>query len=290
MRILAVDDDPMILDVLRLAMAEAGHGELATAESADEAHEIIAAAEEPFECFLLDIQMPGTDGITLCREIRALPDYPETPILMLTAMGAKPYIDRAFAAGATDYVTKPFDGMELGVRIRLASQLSNALRRARETEEAGGRIALGEQMAFEEIEGVISYVALENYLLKFPEGLFSMRLFTVHIAGIEMLHETLSGRGFRKLVGRVAESLVGELGNWSPLLAYAGNGRFAGVITGHRVPGEPELQTKVRNAEHAASDKEGMMLGLELVLPSRVTLWTGRRAAEGLDRSLIAAE
>ena len=128
MRILSVDDDPIILELLVAVLASMGHTEVTTAESAVEAFEIIKNDPEPFDCFLLDIQMPEIDGIQLCKSLRFIPEYKRTPILMITAMSDKAYIERAFASGATDYVTKPFDIVELGARIKVAESLVDAWR------------------------------------------------------------------------------------------------------------------------------------------------------------------
>ena len=70
-------------------------------------------------CILLDIRMPGTNGVELCRQIRAIPGHKRTPIMMITAMTDRAYIDEAFAAGASDYLTKPIDAYQLVSLIRV---------------------------------------------------------------------------------------------------------------------------------------------------------------------------
>ncbi|MFK5998799.1 MAG: response regulator, partial [Rhodobacterales bacterium] len=67
MRILSVDDDPIILELLAAVLVSMGHTDVTTAGSATEALEIVKDDPEPFDCFLLDIQMPGIDGIQLCK-------------------------------------------------------------------------------------------------------------------------------------------------------------------------------------------------------------------------------
>jgi CheY-like chemotaxis protein len=67
--------------------------------------------------------MPGMDGIELCGQIRALDSYKDAPIIMNTAVADRDYIDAAFAAGATDYLTKPVDEVEVKARLGVIEKL-----------------------------------------------------------------------------------------------------------------------------------------------------------------------
>jgi diguanylate cyclase (GGDEF)-like protein len=78
----------------------------------------LAAADDDVALFILDVKMPGLDGFTLLRQLRANPRAASVPVLMLTAMGREEDIVRGFALGASDYVTKPFSPAELLARIR----------------------------------------------------------------------------------------------------------------------------------------------------------------------------
>lgn len=124
MKILIVDDDDLILHQLSEIMAYAGFTDVTIASSAQNAAEVISASRILFDCFCLDIQMPDVNGIELCRWIRRQPDYESTPILMITGMTDKSYVLEAFAAGAIDYITKPFDPIELITRVKLAERLN----------------------------------------------------------------------------------------------------------------------------------------------------------------------
>jgi len=126
MKILAVDDDTLILDLLTTVLSNTGHKGVEVSSSAPKALQMVQRSDTPFDCLLLDIQMPDMDGIELCRAIRTVPGYEETPIIMLTAMTERSYIEEAFLAGATDYITKPFDVLEISARIRVAAKLSEA--------------------------------------------------------------------------------------------------------------------------------------------------------------------
>jgi CheY-like chemotaxis protein len=73
MRILAVDDDKAILELLTEALEVSDYCDVVTAHSGKAAVDALAQTETPFDCFLLDIQMPGMDGVELCQHIREIP-------------------------------------------------------------------------------------------------------------------------------------------------------------------------------------------------------------------------
>lgn len=112
-RILVVDDDPAVREALRRSLAFEGYG----AEVAIDGHEALAKAESyrP-DLLVLDIQMPGMDGLTAARRLRAAGST--TPILMLTARDTVGDRVTGLDAGADDYLVKPFELDELFARIR----------------------------------------------------------------------------------------------------------------------------------------------------------------------------
>lgn len=121
--IMVVDDEPQIRRVLRATLTSQGYA-LIEARSGEEALEMVR--QERVDLILLDVNMPGIDGIETCRELRQGSDV---PIIMLTVRGAERDKVRALDAGADDYVVKPFPIQELLARIRAA------LRRATAAEE-----------------------------------------------------------------------------------------------------------------------------------------------------------
>jgi two-component system response regulator MprA len=112
MRILAVDDDPEILNMLSRGLKFEGY-EVETAETGEKA--IARFRESAPDLVLLDVMMPGIDGIEVAREMRKLRD---TPVLMLTAKDAVTDKVAGLDAGADDYIVKPFVFDELLARIR----------------------------------------------------------------------------------------------------------------------------------------------------------------------------
>ena len=114
LRVLAVDDDPQALRYVREVLGRAGYVPIVTGD-AESALRLIQE-EEP-HLVLLDLMLPGIDGIELMSHILAITDV---PVIFVSVYGQDDYIVRAFDAGAVDYVVKPFSTSELAARIRAA--------------------------------------------------------------------------------------------------------------------------------------------------------------------------
>jgi two-component system KDP operon response regulator KdpE len=130
-RILVVDDDPQIRRIMRTVLTGAGY-EVDDAKTGEEA--LVKVREFRPDLVLLDINMPGMDGLKTCKEIRA---DPNVAIIMLTVHDAEADKVAALDAGADDFVTKPFSTPELMARIRAA------LRRIPVAQSAPNRIRVG---------------------------------------------------------------------------------------------------------------------------------------------------
>jgi sigma-B regulation protein RsbU (phosphoserine phosphatase) len=142
MRILIIDDSEDGRDIAEVMLAVAGYREVFTAGSAADAYRFLgiggAATSEPavVDLVLLDIIMPEVDGIEACARIRQDPRYSVVPIIMVTALGDMDSLANAFVAGASDYISKPLNQVELQARVRSALKLKSELdrRQAREQE------------------------------------------------------------------------------------------------------------------------------------------------------------
>jgi two-component system, OmpR family, response regulator MprA len=121
-RILIADDDRAVRDALRRALALGGYDvELA----ADGLQTLDAVAQAAPDALVLDIGMPGVDGLEVCRRLRRAGD--RVPILMLTARDAIEDRIEGLDAGADDYLVKPFDVGELRARLRALLRRSNGV-------------------------------------------------------------------------------------------------------------------------------------------------------------------
>jgi DNA-binding response OmpR family regulator len=114
-RVLVVEDDPHIRELVLLHLGLEG---LATVPSADGTDGLHKARTEPFDLIVLDVMLPGLDGVTVCRAIRREPHLKDVPILMLTARREESDKVNGLESGADDYLTKPFGVREFVARVR----------------------------------------------------------------------------------------------------------------------------------------------------------------------------
>lgn len=121
-KIVIIEDDAGIRTVLRLALKSAGLGPVCEAERGDEGLALVLR-ERP-ALVVLDLMLPGLDGLAVCRVIRQTTEVAATPIIMLTAKASEEDVVRGLELGANDYVTKPFSRAILVARIKAALRSS----------------------------------------------------------------------------------------------------------------------------------------------------------------------
>lgn len=247
MKILAVDDDPDFLDVFETVLNGLGHGDVTRMGSGREVLDLLATSEANFDLFVLDIQMPEMDGIQLCRAIRAIDRFRDTPIIMNTAMGDRENVDAAFAAGATDYLTKPVDPVEIKARLGVISRLLNERELAKKSISQGqSDRRTGPSYGFEDgiplkrVEGAIDLFAMGNYLKTL--GMFralSVCAVAVSVSNARQIHDLEGGYVFGEVMIDVATCLSDCLNPSNRMLAYAGSGIFVCLVSRTDLP-EPE--------------------------------------------------
>jgi two-component system alkaline phosphatase synthesis response regulator PhoP len=127
-KILVVDDDEDILELVRYNLTKEGY-RVSCALSGEQA---ISKATEDFpDLIVLDLMLPGIDGLEVCRRIKSRPEVSRIPIIMLTAKSEEADIVTGLELGSDDYVTKPFSPRVLLARIRSVLRR----RRPQESEE-----------------------------------------------------------------------------------------------------------------------------------------------------------
>ena len=121
MEILVAEDDLVSRRALEASLARWGHPVVIVSDGSA-AYDVLARDRTP-RLAILDWMMPGMDGPSVCRLVRANPGRPAPYLILLTARGAKEDRVAGLEAGADDYITKPFDQNELQVRLRAGTRL-----------------------------------------------------------------------------------------------------------------------------------------------------------------------
>jgi two-component system KDP operon response regulator KdpE len=175
-KILIVDDEPQIRRVLKVALTTEGYV-VADAKSAEEC--FMKLRQDRFDLVLLDVNMPGTSGLEVCRSIRS---NSEIAIIMLTVRNAEADKVAALDAGADDYVTKPFSTPELLARIRAH------LRRATYSPSSGPQI-----IHFDEVEINVAtrHVSVRGQDVRFTPKEFDLLYYFATHANVTIPHGKL---------------------------------------------------------------------------------------------------
>ncbi len=123
-RILLADDEPRLLHVVGLYLSMEG---FEVSEASDGSEAITMLENEQFDLAILDVMMPGVDGIEVCRYIRSQPATQSMPVLVFTSLSADKDVERARLAGANHLITKPFSLPGLGAVVRSCFEDAPAL-------------------------------------------------------------------------------------------------------------------------------------------------------------------
>ena len=167
-KILVVDDEEPILELLRFNLEKEGY-QVYVAKDGQEALERVEK-EQP-NLLVLDVMLPGMDGLEVCRTLRLHPRFQQIPIIMLTAKGEEIDTVLGLELGADDYMTKPFSLRELLARIKAR------LRRINSPEEVVAQIIRGELRI--DLTGFRVHVRGEETLLT-PKEFELLRVFATH--------------------------------------------------------------------------------------------------------------
>ena len=214
--VLVVEDEPAIADVIRLNLIKAGYG--VHVERDGEAG-LAAVRQHRPAAVILDVGLPGLDGIEVCRRMRTAEDW--TPVLFVTARDDE--IDRivGLELGADDYITKPFSPRELVARV------TSVLRRTRGEAAAPAPLVVGEvrldpvahraYVGAAEVALTATEFDLLAFLLRRPGRVFSREQLLSEVWGYAALAST------RTVDVHVAQ-LRGKLGDASPIRTVRGVG------------------------------------------------------------------
>jgi PleD family two-component response regulator len=318
MRIFAADDSEDARDLMAATLSSGGFGDAHFSESGLELLAALGidpldAAAPEADIILLDVRMPGVDGIETCARIRADARYQQTPILMVTSLDDMETLNQAFVAGANDYINKPFNRIEMLARLRNAQRLRGELERRRTSERElldlqRGRDARSQQpqqvttlpssAAF-----ILSRQAVESYVASStPEAAGGIGVIAVKIDRLQPFHTNFGAGAATALLVQVAGAMARLPARLGDLLAHSEPDVFLAILHHSDQAGLARLAQNARQAmrelpvTHGGSNAfEGVSVSIGVAskrepracLSSAVSAME-RAAGEGGDRILFA--
>lgn len=244
--IFAVDDSNIARRLLQEVLSAGGYADIHFAHSGSEA--LIQLGIEPEtkppavpnpDAILLDVVMPGIDGIETCARIRADARYQHVPILMVTSESEADALAQAFVAGANDYVRKPFESVELLARLRNALKLKGEIdrRRARERELLA---ATRDIRSVRTVHGACAFDALtllpgrgliEAAVGNLPaESFGDLGVLAFQIDNLQQFREARGETAEAMLLARVAANLAALPGRFGDVLARYEGGTYVAIL------------------------------------------------------------
>ncbi len=136
-KILVVEDDPEVMDLIRTALS---FKEYTPVEASSGGNAVQLALEHRPDLVILDLALPDLDGLEVCRRLKQEEKTKHIPVIMLTARDGVSDIVKGLEAGANDYLTKPFEVMELMARVRAQIRLAEDMKGPPQTLEREGLI------------------------------------------------------------------------------------------------------------------------------------------------------
>lgn len=239
--ILAVDDNPVILKLLENLLEHSGY-RVIKACNGEEALEKVAT-DMP-DLVLLDIDMPGTSGYTICRTLKSNPHTADIPVLFVTALAGKDDIIGGFNAGCQDYILKPFIHAELLARV----QTHLALRKAHQDLKASV-IRFRDLSILDDLTGFYNtrylYQTLQEQLEK--ERNLPLSVVFIDIDNFKHAVDTYGHLNGSNIIAELAEIVIDLLPERGYGVSYGGD-EFVVVLAGHGRKEGALVAEKIRNA------------------------------------------
>lgn len=205
--------------------------------------------------------------------------YAQTPIIVVTAMSQRSYIADAFREGATDYVTKPFDLIDL--RSRVSAAVRQSAQAAMEPDLP--EVPLGEPIAMRSVTRFLGHDEYENYVMQVAQSLGSdSSVVAIKILDIIDHHATLEPSCFRRLVETVAHAVSALTRQEGHMISYRGNGVFLCIRIG-RTDLLPDAFEGILNKQiHASKDPRLATCDLKVAV-GKTTMLRATSKAGALD-------
>jgi diguanylate cyclase (GGDEF)-like protein len=315
MHILIVDDSKVSRAFFTNLLHEAGYRHLILADSVADAFEKIHADRSTSTCtlvdlILMDVNMPGKNGIQGCRELKSLENFQDVPVIIVSGEDDQASLQDAFDAGALDYITKPPNRVELLARVRAALRLKTEMdrRKSRELE----LLALTQQLeeANRELHRLSTQDGLTGVANRHSFNAFFDRewrralreekpiaVIMVDIDFFKAFNDTNGHLAGDKCLQRVAAALQGAVRRPADLLARYGGEEFVVVLPAIESEGAETVAAemhaavaalRIDHAQSAVSDRVTVSMGIASTVPARDT--DSGRLLAAADQALYQAK
>ncbi|MDY6804476.1 MAG: PleD family two-component system response regulator [Cyanobacteriota bacterium] len=278
--ILIVEDDRMMRMQVRLAMQKLGYKVI---EAGDGEEGLMAYTQQKPDLVLLDAMMPVMDGFTYCSKLHELGEAYPSPVLMITGLDDKDSVDRAFAVGATDYVTKPIHWPVLQQRVKrsieshraamalqeLANKLEAANHKLQELASLDGLTGIANRRRFDEY--------LDSEWRRLARESLPLSLILCDIDCFKLYNDAYGHQKGDECLKQVAQIIQETVQLQGSLVARYGGEEFAVILPntegyGASVIAEKmllEVQNKaIRHEASTVSKYVTMSLGISNVIPN----------------------
>ncbi|WP_101341357.1 response regulator [Cereibacter azotoformans] len=228
MRLLVIDHDPAFVLVLRQMLDGLGLPDPDCTATAREALRLLGAGAR-FDCIILDLDLPG-GAAALCRRLRLLPEHGATPILLIARPPKDGDLAEALAAGASDYVSRQIDPLELRARLGMAARLTDERRRSRALALRLHGLAaagFGDPQPVLGLEGVMELAAFEDRL---RHGHTGQTALAFRIGNAGAIAAAATAAQYHDMLTHVAAVILDRLRPEGLVLAHAGQGEFMGLM------------------------------------------------------------
>lgn len=296
MPILVVDDDKDLARLLALRLQGVGGYEVCLAHSAQEAFErlglLATETSANIDLVLMDVKLPGIDGIEACRQLKSHPLGQDIPVIIITGHDDQENLEAAFDAGAMDYVTKPFDNVSLMARVRSALRLKREIdtRRQREQEllELTHQLeAANEQLrqlsSLDELTGVANRrqfeMTIRQEFRRAMRNKSSLSVIMIDIDNFKAYNDIYGHQAGDDCLRQVAKALSSVLKRPNDLLARYGGEEFVVILPETGSKGGRSLAESLRRAveilkiPHRYASQSGLQvtisLGVSTLVPQR---------------------
>ncbi|WP_216831857.1 diguanylate cyclase [Alkalihalobacterium elongatum] len=302
--ILVVDDCIDSRQLLERLLHRAGYNDIIMAASADETFEILQRQGNEIDLILLDVIMPGMDGIEVCDQIKEIEAVKDIPIIMVTGLNNVKVLEQAFIAGAIDYVTKPFHSVELKARIasvlRLKDEMDQRKLREEELVIANGKLhqlneALERLSSLDGLTGIPnrrkfnSYVELEWKRAKRQKS--NLSLILLDIDKFKLYNDTYGHLEGDECLKKVAKILQASVKRSTDLVARYGGEEFAVVLPDTDLDGAVHLaEIMRRNIENSKIPHETSTVSDVVTISLGVASFHGCESIKTIDTLIDMAD